>query len=54
MSYPSDGFESAIRHHIDDVSSVIENWYKIETFHDRNNLPDKLSHFADIFYLFKY
>ena len=25
MSYPSDGFESAFRHHIDDVSSVIEN-----------------------------
>jgi hypothetical protein len=25
MSYPADGFESAIRHHIDDVSAVIEN-----------------------------
>ena len=25
MSYPSDGFESAFRHHIDDVSTVIEN-----------------------------
>jgi hypothetical protein len=25
MSFPSDGFESAFRHHIDDVSSVIEN-----------------------------
>jgi hypothetical protein len=25
MSYPSDGFESAYRHHIDDVCAAVEN-----------------------------